>query len=183
MTKQEAAERWVGEFNAVPARMLEVLRSADMESWREATMPCVGDTVYYYPANDCGEITHIDFEDEQAEYTINIADEKVIATADNIEVERYSAFPAWGTMWSFGDPCDDHWMEKLGGVQVMSDHGFRVYEHDEFGYFFGIDGAGYNFYEHHWLPLYDARGLEWHEQEQVLLHVNEPVFSGMGGMT
>lgn len=29
----------------------------------------------------------------------------------------------------------------------------------------GIDGAGYNFYEAHWLPLYNARGLQWHDTE------------------
>ena len=34
-----------------------------------------------------------------------------------------------------------------------------------FGYFFGIDGAGYSFYEEHWIPLYKARGLQWHKTE------------------
>lgn len=29
----------------------------------------------------------------------------------------------------------------------------------------GIDGAGYDFYEAHWIPLYEARGLHWHEGE------------------
>ena len=71
----------------------------------------------------------------------------------------------WGTMWSFGDTCDDYWLSDEDGIQVMSEHGFRIYEHEEFGYFFGIDGAGYNFYEHHWQPLYDARGLQWHDKE------------------
>ena len=28
-----------------------------------------------------------------------------------------------------------------------------------------IDGAGYDFYESHWIPLYKARGLQWHETE------------------
>ena len=44
--------------------------------------------------------------------------------------------------------------------------GFRIYESEEFGYFFGIDGAGYNFYDSHWIPLYDARGLKWHREEE-----------------
>jgi len=164
MTKQKATEKWVGEFNAIPVRMLEALYNADVDSWHEVTKLRVGDTVYYYPANDCGEIKRIDVENGQAEYTIEIASEQIVTAADNIEIERYTSFPAWGTMWSFGDPCDDYWMEEMDGVQVMSDHGFRIYEHDEFGYFFGIDGAGYNFYEHHWLPLYDARGLQWHDE-------------------
>ena len=34
------------------------------------------------------------------------------------------------------------------------------------GYFFGIDGAGYSFYEEHWIPLYKARGLQWHKENE-----------------
>ena len=45
----------------------------------------------------------------------------------------------------------------------MSRCGFRIYESEEFGYFFGIDGAGYSFYDEHWVPLYRARGLHWHD--------------------
>ena len=80
----------------------------------------------------------------------------------------------WGTMWSFGDNVDDWWLEKNGGLQAMSNCGFRIYESEEFGYFFGIDGAGYDFYESHWEPLYKARGLQWHdpmaEEERQMLH-------------
>lgn len=67
----------------------------------------------------------------------------------------------WGTMWSFHNSLDDYWLSD--NLQAMSDCGFRIYEHDEWGYFFGIDGAGYDFYESHWIPLYKARGLRWHE--------------------
>jgi len=124
MTKQQACEKWVGGFNAMPTSMLEKLWHADIDSMQEVTM-----------------------------------------LRNDEEDFRDSALPAWGTMWSFGDSCDDHWIEEMGGVQALSDHGFRIYEHEDFGYFFGIDGAGYNFYEQHWLPLYDARGLQWHEKE------------------
>ena len=72
-------------------------------------------------------------------------------------------FPIWGTMWQFSDWIDNKWLESRDGLQAMTDCGFRIYESDEFGYFFGIDGAGYDFYEEHWLPLYKARGLHWHE--------------------
>ena len=73
--------------------------------------------------------------------------------------------PMWGTMWSFGDSVDDWWLEEEDGIEIMSECGFRIYEHDEHGYFFGIDGAGYDFYEAHWIPLYKARGLQWHDEE------------------
>ena len=68
-------------------------------------------------------------------------------------------------MWSFGDSCDDWWLEEKDGIKIMSECGFRIYESYEFGYFFGIDGAGYDFYESHWIPLYKARGLQWHKTE------------------
>ena len=48
----------------------------------------------------------------------------------------------------------------------MADCGFRIYESEEFGYFFGIDGAGYSFYEEHWIPLYKQRGLQWHKTDE-----------------
>ena len=67
-------------------------------------------------------------------------------------------------MWSFGDEVDDYWLEEKGGLRVMSQCGFRIYKSGEFGYFFGIDGAGYDFYEAHWTPLYEARGMKWHDE-------------------
>ena len=98
----------------------------------------------------------------------------VYAEEDDFDVERDDVLPMWGTMWSFGDNVDDWWLEKNGGLQAMSNCGFRIYESEEFGYFFGIDGAGYDFYESHWEPLYKARGLQWHdpmaEEERQMLH-------------
>lgn len=47
----------------------------------------------------------------------------------------------------------------------MADCGFRIYEQEDLGYVFGIDGAGYDFYSEHWIPLYKARGLHWHKEE------------------
>jgi len=82
------------------------------------------------------------------------------------DYEFYESLPAWGTMWSFGDAIDDWWLENEDGIQKMSDCGFRIYYSDEFGYFFGIDGAGYDFYAQHWIPLYKARRLKWHETKE-----------------
>ena len=74
--------------------------------------------------------------------------------------------PMWGTMWSFGDSADDYWLEKGGGLELMAECGFRIYEQEDFGYLFGIDGAGYSFLHEHWIPLYKARGLRWHREEE-----------------
>ena len=78
--------------------------------------------------------------------------------------EPYDILPMWGTMWSFGDWTDEYWADNEGGIEKMSKLGFRIYRHEEWGLFFGIDGAGYDFYEAHWEPLYKARGLQWHNQ-------------------
>lgn len=78
--------------------------------------------------------------------------------------EEAEPLPMWGTMWSFEDKADDHWLEN-GGLKLMSQSGFRIYRSEEFGYFFGIDGAGYNFYDAHWTPLYEARGMRWHDDK------------------
>ena len=75
------------------------------------------------------------------------------------------ALPMWGTMWSFEDKADDYWLEEKGGLKLMSQCGFRIYRSEEFGYFFGLDGAGYDFYDAHWTPLYEARGMRWHDEE------------------
>lgn len=69
------------------------------------------------------------------------------------------AFPcAWGTL--FHDA--DLWLS--GRPELAAEAGFIVFESDYFdGYLLGVDGAGYNFYEHHWLPLYEGCGILWHE--------------------
>lgn len=69
-------------------------------------------------------------------------------------------FPMWGTMFTFKDSLDDHWIQD--NLEVMRDCGFFVYESEHFEYTFGIDGGGYDFYEAHWIPLYKKRGLNYH---------------------
>ncbi len=80
-----------------------------------------------------------------------------------IEGEDFDVvLPMWGTMWSFNNFLDEEWLNNKENRKIMADCGFRVYEQEDYGYIFGIDGAGYDFYEAHWIPLYKARGLKWH---------------------
>lgn len=79
------------------------------------------------------------------------------------EVEGF--LPMWGTMWSFSEPMDDWWLEEKNGLEAMARCGFRIYHQEDYGYIFGIDGAGYDFYEDHWIPLYKERGIQWHDTE------------------
>ena len=114
-----------------------------------------------------GEITNYTTDDDgNGIYTIRLDNDEEITTTDtnDFEVQRDEYFPMWGTMWSFDDNCDVRWLED--NMQIMANCGFRIYESEDYGYIFGIDGAGYDFYEAHWIPLYKAIGLKWHDNEE-----------------
>ena len=169
MTVADAAREWVKEFNAVPQGMLEQLRNADPDSWHEVTSPVCGDRVYVYFPSDLGvnsaahEGTIKSIDRKEQRFSVNLDDGKTVLCGElDFEVIRDEDFPAWGTMWSFDNGLDVDWLVQ-GGLEKMCGCGFRVYEHDEWGFFFGIDGAGYDFYDAHWIPLYRARKLEWHD--------------------
>lgn len=163
-TIREAAEAWVHEMNAIPRGMIERLMSNDPDDWHNATPIAIGDRVYCYAAQEYGEIVGADGDT----YEIDLENGATIEVEeDDLERDEYGdmELPMWGTMWQFNDSSDEYWLTDLGGLQAMADCGFTVVESDEFGYFFGIDGAGYNFYEEHWIPLYKARGLHWHKED------------------
>lgn len=102
-------------------------------------------------------------------YIVQLDDgESIMVKEDDVELDEDSSLPMWGWLWQFGDSADDYWLEEMGGIQIMSDCGFRIYQNEEWGYFFGIDGCGYDFYEAHWLPLYRKRGLQWHDPDTEL---------------
>lgn len=163
MTRLDAAHEWVREFNAIQQGMLYPFMKDG--SLSEVTVPATGDRVCVLHGSTeepYGSITKYDV--ERNLYTIELDDGKEVKlNPEDFEVERDDYFPMWSVMWSFGDNCDDYWLEEEDGIRIMSECGFRIYEHEEFGYFFGIDGCGYDFYEAHWLPLYNARGLQWHD--------------------
>ena len=165
MTINDSAHEWVKEFNAIPRGMIDELMRNDPDSWQEVTRLACGDRVYHYESGEYGYLTSYNSEAEL--YTVELDNDKVVyASKDNIERASYELLPMWGTMWSFGGSCDDYWLSDGNGIGIMSQCGFRIYEHEEYGYFFGIDGAGYDFYEAHWIPLYKARGLQWHDESE-----------------
>lgn len=165
-TTNDAAHEWVREMNAYPRIMIEKLMENDIDSWHEVTALHVGCRVYCYDNAEFGYIT--EYDDNVELYTIELdSNEEITASENELEINRYDTLPMWGTMWSFGDSCDDWWLNEEDGIRKMSECGFRIYNSDEFGYFFGIDGAGYNFYDNHWIPLYKKRGLQWHDKEEI----------------
>lgn len=157
----DAVHRWVEQFNAIPGAMIAQSMSVDEDAWREITVPSCGDRVYVYDRAGEGEL--LGREGEGYSVRMDSGGEVLQVSKDGFEVMYYDALPMWGTMWSFGSWLDNDWLHDYGGLELMSRCGFRIYEHDEFGTFFGIDGAGYDFYEAHWIPLYRSRGLEWHK--------------------
>ena len=168
-TRKEAVYAWVSTFNAIPRSIIKKLMKLDCDEVREITPPSAGDYVhieYGEHRGEGGEILHYNRDEEQYEIKLDGGDETITLAADDFEVERDGVLPTWGTMWSFGDSRDDWWLEERNGLQVMADCGFRVYEQEDYGYIFGIDGYGYDFYEAHWIPLYRARGLKWSEEDR-----------------
>lgn len=165
MTIHEATELWVNrDMRAIPRDMVEICMSAQPDEWREVTTPARYDRV---AVNDpvCGEwdgeITEVL---SDGLFRIHMDNgEDVELNEDEFYIVCDAGLPMWGTMWQMNDICDQHWFEEDDGIRILSECGFRVYESDEFGYFFGIDGAGFDFYEAFWEPLYKARGLNWHD--------------------
>jgi hypothetical protein len=79
----------------------------------------------------------------------------------------------WGTMFLVNDPVDKRWIksllhpvtdeeDELSGYEEVGDTGIFAFDIDG-QIVLGINGAGYDFYEHHWIPLYEALGYGWHE--------------------
>jgi len=79
----------------------------------------------------------------------------------------------WGTMFLVCESVDKRLItallhpvedteDELYGTQEVGNTGISAFEIDG-ELVLGIDGAGYDFYEHHWIPLYEALGYAWHE--------------------
>ena len=167
MTVENATRRWILEMNAIDQGMIAKLMAHEPDDWTEVTTPSRGDRVYVYGADfDNGEGGITGYDEDTEKYSIEMdSGREISADSGDFEVIHYDGLPMWGMMWSFGDSADNYWLEHMNGIHIMSECGFRIFKSEEFGYFFGIDGAGYDFYEAHWIPLYRARGLQWHDPD------------------
>jgi hypothetical protein len=79
----------------------------------------------------------------------------------------------WGTMFRVLEPVDKERIQALlhpvtdeeddlYGCQQVGQTGVYAFDIDG-ELVLGIDGTGYDFYEHHWIPLYDSLGYHWHD--------------------
>ncbi|MDR2021801.1 MAG: hypothetical protein LBQ71_00780 [Hungatella sp.] len=111
---------------------------------REETYKWVGE----FLSVPCGVISKL----------FQLDDEVVEITPLSAKVYDY-LLPMWRVLWCFSNEADNSWLDDTKNLQAMADCGFRVYAQEDYGYIFGIDGAGYDFYEAHWIHLYKARWL------------------------
>lgn len=77
--------------------------------------------------------------------------DSVIELTDNTNCDSY--FPMV-RFWAFDNTWDEDYARE--NIDIMQKCGLRVYEQEDYGLIFGIDGYGYSFYEPHWLPLYKS---------------------------
>lgn len=162
ITIRDAAYKWVNGFNAIPQALIVKAYGGDnIDELIEITPIAEGDRAWSNKYQEECEVISINREEETA--IIEVDGEEKETDLSDISPEREDLLPMWGTMWTFGENIDEEW--ALNNLGVIADCGFRIYESEELGVYFGIDGAGYDFYESHWIPLYKARGLKWHDVE------------------
>lgn len=160
----EAAHAWVREFNAYPIGVISKL--CEYEEVEEVTPPTAYDRVSIWGGEHEGTDGEIVKRDGDKYVVLLDNGEKIEVDERDIYVERDDMLPMWGWMWAFGDSIDDEWLSRDDNLRIMADCGFRIYKQEDIGYLFGIDGAGYDFYSEHWIPLYKARGLHWHKEKE-----------------
>lgn len=158
-TIKDATEYWVRGFNAIEYTMIERIITANSDDLTELTPICNGDYVFDNETGDRGEVKSINYEDETA-----VLNDKEVDLRD-LYIEDRDSLPMWGTLWTFEEGFDTEWCRD--NLETVANCGFRIYEYEPTGdIIIGIDGAGYDFYEAHWIPLYKARGLKWHDEEE-----------------
>lgn len=125
-----------------------------VELYGEIVMPIKGIQEVVYK-NENIKVIESNEDTLKLDYTLKKVD------YDEVDKEYDGWLPMWGTLWTFGDVSDEDWARE--NPELVAECGFRIFEDSETGdIYLGIDGAGYNFYEAHWIPLYKARGLQWH---------------------
>lgn len=169
MTIKDAAELYVNrELTAIPQAVVEkLIQFSDYTDFTEITPVGKYSRVWSNEYQSAGEVTEIT-EDEDGNEVIKVEldNGEIIGTyRDDLSREDDDGLPMWSTMWAFGsfeqDKCEDEdFLIQLANI------GFRIYESEDYGYVIGIDGAGYDFYEEHWIPLYKLLGLHWHDIEE-----------------
>jgi hypothetical protein len=164
-TEAEAVRGWVAELNAIPQALIEKAYRGE-ERFEQVEFLAGGERVCEHcESSDLRPLTEAEKEEHGDD------DEELWCShCERTRPWRWQgsqdAWPAmWGTCWTFSDSSDERFARDNAGA--LAAIGFHVFETDELGVFIAIDGAGYDFYEAHWTPLYRLRGLHWHEESDA----------------
>lgn len=74
--------------------------------------------------------------------------------------------PMWSTWFQPSNSWEENWVEDH--KEEIAELGFTIINVWLDGcedIFLGIDGAGFDFYEAFWIPLYRLHGFHWHDEE------------------
>jgi hypothetical protein len=162
VTKRSACEKWVNGLNAIPYSLIEKAYKDNADDLIELTPIKVGDRVWSNEYQGTYDVISINRDEEKV--VIDVDGEEHETDIYDVALENDSWLPMWGWMWMFEERLDEDWARD--NLDKMAECGFRVFDDEETGdIYIGIDGAGYDFYSQHWIPLYEARGLQWHNAE------------------
>jgi hypothetical protein len=167
---QDAARRWLEQFDHVPASVIEKMAKADeaMSYYESDSLRLVaGPRIVCDPCN-------LDYEgpstlSEMREHAMQgrgIPCDWCDHTPGDQWREGFPthAFPvAWSTLFAPRDRLDQNWI--LEHAEAVAKLGLYVFQSEDYGCLLGIDGAGFDFDEAFWIPLYRLRGLKWHDFE------------------
>lgn len=157
ISTEEKVARWVSNFNQFPLSMIKKLMELDAGSWHEVTTPSYGSQVFVTNSSNLSELLGeiIDYQEETDLYRIQLDfGETIEVGEDDFELLYDDVLPSYGWIWQFKNGSDIDWFSKKENLRMMSNYGFRIYEHDTWGFFFGVDACGEDFYAKYWMPLY-----------------------------
>jgi len=140
-------DRW---FEMIPTSLIQKL---ELEDLTLVAAP-------YQECNNCGDVVVVD---NKGIGICQACSKKYLSPYEDLQLHgpEHDYPCAHGYMfWDSGERL------REDELYLVTQCGFFVYECELFnGYLLGIDGGGYSFIDEHWIPLYKALGLNWHEQE------------------
>ena len=140
------------EFSAIPIHFLE--RGYTFGEDLYEITPAVfheGDQVFSKWSGEEGEI--IEIKGETALIRVDSQSWEEEWELSEIAKDRdHYGYPMWSTLWMADTLMENFILEHMYQVAEI---GFKIYETEEGDILLGIDGAGYDFYENHWNPLYN----------------------------
>lgn len=83
-------------------------------------------------------------------------------------------YPAcWGWVFVPDNPFDKEWIKD--NIAIVEKYGFLIYESEDIDVMLIVDNDRYSFYNKHWIPLYRARGFNWHGEELIIEEEKEAI--------